>query len=846
MSRAALAAVLAAALVAACSSGNGATEATDERTPQAAPKATGPAAVRLGVESTPAGARLDVRVTAPTDATEMQVGTDPSFVTTPWTPVVADVKLAVDGGYQEVFARFRSATGTIDPVVVVGGVDVDLAAQAATAKVPTPTMIALADPTTLSVDVQVGRVVRGLGRAGDKMVGATVDPTRLDEGWRLTAGSTVAKIVTTSRSTTPTDTGHTAPDGDATLFPVTHRIRLTLATPLAIGTEYTLTSPLGTRTKFTINDLTSRSPAVHANQVGYRPGDVSKRAYLSAPTGKSGMPDAPTFRVVDVATGVTAFSGAAVEQKLGKNGELGHGDLTGERVWQLDFSVLTAPGRYRACVDGIGCSEAFSIDENGTWLRAATTVARGLFHQRSGIALGPPYTAVSRPRPDHPDDGLVVHQSQLTALEAADMPDDEVFRQLTATASSEEVDGAWGGAFDAGDWDRRAQHLWMVREVFDLLRVAPDRFATLSLNIPESGDAVPDIADEALWTLDLFKRMQRADGAVRGGIESAHYPGWGTPSWKDTLPRYAYAPDPWSSYLYASAAADASVALKAIDPERAKGYADSAIAAMVWAQSQEVPKKYAEKIRTQRAVAAASMLALTGDDQWNQLFIADTPFAAGPVDALGCNANELCDAGWNYLWVDRAHTDPAVVKNIEQSFTNAATRVADGSDSTLYGWCVEDPDVPLIWGLGVGGTPHAMTLLRAWLLTSDSRFLADAERCASVSLGANPLDVSYVTGLGATPARHPLIVDANAGRLPVWPGTPVYGNHPLGGEQQWVVDYRLKPAGTTGDLTKVPYMRSWYDIADVGPMDEFTVYQSHGPSLWVFGVLASAAPRTPK
>ena len=240
------------------------------------------------------------------------------------------------------------------------------------------------------------------------------------------------------------------------------------------------------------------------------------------------------------------------------------------------------------------------------------------------------------------------------------------------------------------------------------------------------------------------------------------------------------------------------------------------------------------------------MLRLTGDSKWNSVYLAATPFEDGPVNVLGCNANDICDAAWNYLWVDPALTDPTAVANIEQSFTDTATRIADAADSTLYGWCLEDPDVPLVWGLGAGGAPHAMTLLRAYLLDGDQRFLADAQRCASVTLGANPIDTSFVTGLGATPARHPLIVDVNAGQLPAWAGTPVYGFHPLPGDTQWVIDYRLKPAGTTGDPNKTPYLQSWYDLGDVGPMDEFTVYQSHGPAIWVFGVLASAAPTAPR
>jgi len=60
-----------------------------------------------------------------------------------------------------------------------------------------------------------------------------------------------------------------------------------------------------------------------------------------------------------------------------------------------------------------------------------------------------------------------------------------------------------------------------------------------------------------------------------------------------------------------------------------------------------------------------------------------------------------------------------------------------------------------------------------------------------------------------------------------------------------VAEYRLKPAGFTGDPYTTPYLQSWWDLGDVGPMNEFTVYQSHGPAMWVFGVLASADRHAP-
>ncbi len=71
----------------------------------------------------------------------------------------------------------------------------------------------------------------------------------------------------------------------------------------------------------------------------------------------------------------------------------------------IDFSDYSKPGTYRVSVEGIGCSYPFSIGAT-IWEKPFLTSMKGFYHQRSGIALGAPYSDFSRPRPYHPDDGL--------------------------------------------------------------------------------------------------------------------------------------------------------------------------------------------------------------------------------------------------------------------------------------------------------------------------------------------------------------------------------------------------------------------------------------------------------
>jgi endoglucanase len=76
----------------------------------------------------------------------------------------------------------------------------------------------------------------------------------------------------------------------------------------------------------------------------------------------------------------------------------------------MEFGALDEEGEFVVVVDGIGRSYPFRIARE-VWQRAVYVSGSGFYHQRSGIELGPPHTTFRRPRPFHPDDGLLIYQS---------------------------------------------------------------------------------------------------------------------------------------------------------------------------------------------------------------------------------------------------------------------------------------------------------------------------------------------------------------------------------------------------------------------------------------------------
>lgn len=788
---------------------------------------------------------VTVAIKVPADATEMQLGTDATFTTDEWVPVRASADVALPNvGYQTIFARFRTASKEVSAPSVVG-VTSDPTLEAATSSPRVPASVGMAGPKILQVTIENGRVVSGGLDDEDRLVGFIDGLDELaDQAWTLQSDTdpTYESATTTTavyRVTRPNGSGVTK---GKNLFAVVDDYFLVLPGPLTAGSTYEITAPREQLApiSFKFDPSSSPSPSVHVNQVGFDPLDPVKLAHVSGWMGDGGgieFPSAPQFSVIDE-KGTEVLRAAGTRRTIPSGGELGRGDLTGSEVWVLDFSVEATPGTYRVCVDSLGCSVSFTIAPK-TWQSVAVGVARAMYHQRSGTELTAPYTSVERPAA-HAEGGKVpVHASSYTLLEATKAEGDDGFKRLEAGATKTVVKGAWGGHFDAGDWDRRIQHLFYVRSAIDLVTTYPELYATLDLAIPESGDAVPDILDEALWSLDLFSRLQSKDGGVSGGIESTGHPAEGSTSWTDKLPLFAYAPDPWSTYIYAATAAEMSIALAPYDAESAADLVSRAERAMEWADSAKVDPRFADDVTVQRATAEAAMFRLTGDAAWQTAFASHSALGDGPFENLGCHGNDICDAAWIFARTDNRAVDPKLKENVLASFRSTGDNLLASAATTAFGWTPEHPENPLIWGLGVGGAPKTIGLLRAYQVTKDERYLRLAYSSTSVSLGDNPTNTSYVTGFGAHPVREPLVVDSIEAGVPIWPGTPVYGAHQIGDDQRWIEDSFLQPAGVTPGGFDVPYLWSHFDIHSLPPMNEFTVFQSHGPALFAFGALAA-------
>ena len=631
--------------------------------------------------------------------------------------------------------------------------------------------------------------------------------------------------------------------------PAEHRFYLRFGAPIKGGRHYTLSFD-GDRFEalgFEHDPYVQRSESVHVSQVGFHPDDPLKVGFLSLWMGDGGpcrFDPTTEFHLVDTSSGRTVFKApiALAKAATEQNEDPYRRNYNGTDVYRLDFSEFRTPGHFRLYVEGVGCSYPFPIDA-GVWARAFRHAVRGFYHQRSGIALGPPFTDFTRPRCFHPDDGVVVTHSTCPLMDSgnglnARGTDTDNFGNLLRGRTDRPVPDAWGGYFDAGDWDRRIQHLRATRLLLELLELFPERAAQTALNIPESGNALPDLLDEALWNLSCYRRMQTPEGGVSGGIESAEHPRYGEGSWQESQPVMAYAPGAWSSYVYAGDAARAARLLHAAGSDQASGWYASALRAMEWAEARTTgpdAPRLPHAVRDARNLAAAELFRLSGLEPWHRVFLETTVFTNAGASLAEWKHHDQRDAAFVYVRTGRPSARPEIRAAALEAILNDADRSARMAVNTAFGWTKLNPWQPVAWG--ILSVPQATTILRAHALTGDPRYLRAALLAAQTGVGANPLNLCYTTGLGHVSPRHPLWTDARVLNRPPPPGLTVYG--PMDTRRHGdYFGFQIVADSIHPPIAAWPTIEAWFDVFLSPGTCEFTVDGTLAPNTYVWGHLA--------
>jgi endoglucanase len=690
----------------------------------------------------------------------------------------------------------------------------------------------------------------------DKITGDTLDISAAmrNDSYRLkeTGKGEVLEVQQVYRKSKPVDC--IRPPGTEG-SPMEHYLILKLKKVLQTGKTYTVSIKNELLSKaestFTFDPIKLYSEAVHVNQVGFRGDDPVKLAFLSFWMGDGGnlsYSAGTNFNLVDEKTNKIVFSG---KTRLAKTASE-DGNMTKADIFELDFSGFSQQGIYRVSVHGVGCSYPFEISDDA-WKNAFVKSMRGLYCQRSGIELGPPYTNFIRPRAFHPEDGVKVYISEpakqgedplirkLTPEQEAVLltyePSRVGFQNLKKNLTNQILPNAWGGYMDAGDFDRRPDHALLPMFFFDLAEMYPKTYAKWNFNIPESKDNVPDLVNEALWEVDFLRRLQQPDGSVFGGINSGEHPRRGECSWQESLPVMVFSRTREVAYHYTAIGARAALWFaNNQSPEISKGYKESALKAFEWAEK-SAGSDTDDKMVSARVIAAAELYRLTGDEKFNAIFVANTRFTK--PDAIfytthsGANADPQGEAGWTYLLTKHAGVNKLIQQNIMNSLIRSAdSDVAKCAETDFHYSGGKERN---LWWSALS-SPGSHVLCRAHFLTGKKEYLQAILNSALTGAGANPVNMCYVTGVGSNYPQHPLHEDAYNSNQKVYEGITVGGPidpmNPRHANSKRIMA-RLYPEAKTWPATE-----SYYDVFMYPPMNEFTVHQTMQSTSFVWGYLA--------
>jgi len=493
--------------------------------------------------------------------------------------------------------------------------------------------------------------------------------------------------------------------------------------------------------------------AIEVDQVGFLPG-AAKWAAVPAV-------GAPGFAVVDARSGRELWRGALGPAAVWASAQ--------EAVRLADFSAFTTPGEYRLHVDGLADSPRFTIAPDA-YAALNAAALKAYYYNRAGIALEPRHAGAWARPAGHPDTRVLVHASAA----GPGRPEGTVI-------------SAPKGWYDAGDYNKYVVNSGIT--VYTLLAAYehfPQFFQAQTLNIPESGNGLPDLLNEALWNLEWMLAMQDpADGGVYHKLTNKSFDGGVMPH-QATGERYVVQKTTAAALDFAAVMAVGSRVFGAFDAQR-PGLSARMLAASrrawQWAQAHpaEVYRQPSDihtgdygdaQLDDEFAWAAAELYIATRDDAY---YAALQPRRT----AIGVPTwGDVKGLAWVSLAQHRARLTPAADQQlIAQRVSGLAAQLAADWQASAYRVAMQADD--FVRGSNAVALNQALMLIQGYRLSGDRRQLDAAQAALDYVLGRNALGLSMVTGIGSASPMHPHHRPSQAGGVaaPV-PGFIVGGPNP--------------------------------------------------------------------
>ena len=455
---------------------------------------------------------------------------------------------------------------------------------------------------------------------------------------------------------------------------------------------------------------------------------------------------------------------------------------SGGHVHTVRFDDLRTAGDYTLRVGG----HSRRLKVSDTAFAAVKRDALVFFYQnRSGVVIEGEHVAkpdLARPAGHAPD--------RVTCFAGQDM-------RGTVWPGCDYTLDVSGGWYDAGD-----QGKYVVNggiSTWTLLNAA-ERASRLGLaepysdgtaDIPEAGNGVSDLLDEARWEVEFLLRMQVPDGARlnlpvgrfaggqpltfteidAGGLvhHKVHDGRWTAlpmaPA-NDAEPRFLYAPNTAATLNMVAVAAQAARIWKTIDPGFSRRALEAAQRGLSAARRH--PDIYAvgtfagggdygdDDLTDEFYWATAELFVTTGDSELLTVLRKSPLYLSAPTGDASTG-----DIGWNSvgaLGTISLALSPDRLPDVERRRARQAI-VATGrsylAEAATQGYGHPYANLNYRWGSNGNLMNRAMVLGLAYDFTGERGFRDGVVAAMDYVLGRNPLDQSYVTGFGDRPMRNP-------------------------------------------------------------------------------------------
>jgi len=432
-------------------------------------------------------------------------------------------------------------------------------------------------------------------------------------------------------------------------------------------------------------------------------------------------------------------------------------DFAGHETLVADFSAFHTPGKYMVCVPGVGCSYVFNIKKSVHRNVGAASI-KAFYFMRASYPLLEKYAGKWARSEGHPDTAVLIHASAAS-----------VQRPEGTKISSPR------GWYDAGDYNKYVVNSGIsTSTLLSLYEDFPAYMQTVKLNIPESGDGIPDILNEVLWNLRWMLTMQDPnDGGVYHKLTNAVFDKFEMPD-QDKTPRYVVQKGTAATLDFAAVMAQASRIFMKF-PKQLPRLADSCLkeSEMAWAWAIKNPDVIYDQDAINKKFSPKIMTGAYGDRNFSDEFIwaASELFVTTRHPRYLEAVNLMPDANmplpsWGQVRLLGYYTliknsgsfgnnAPKELPELKKRLLAFADDLVSGADETAYQTVMTKSKAHFHWGSNSDAANEGIALIQAYKLSNDPKYLTYALDNLDYILGRNGTGYSYITGYGSKTPMHP-------------------------------------------------------------------------------------------